>query len=81
MLYFRSLDGAEPSYHLLNTGYKTFKSKKEFKLNHGGVLPEIQLAYETYGKLNECRDNAILLFSGLSANSHAKSHEVSFFWG
>ncbi len=75
-LYCKSLDGAEPNYHLLNTGYKLFKSKNEFKLCHGGVLPEIQIAYETYGKLNEQRNNAILLFSGLSANSHAKSHQV-----
>ncbi len=45
-------------------------------MHEGGVLPNFQLAYETWGKLNESRDNAILLFSGLSANSHAKSNEV-----
>lgn len=38
-----------------------------------GCLPEFQLAYETWGTLNEARDNAILIFTGLSANSHAKS--------
>ena len=75
-LIFRSLNGAEPNYHLLNVGYNVFKSKSEFKLFHGGILPEIQIAYETYGTLNKERDNAILLFTGLSANSHAKSHKV-----
>jgi homoserine acetyltransferase len=75
---FRNLKGAEPNYHLQNTGYSIFKSKSEFNLFYGGVLPEIQIAYETFGKLNKNRDNAILLFSGLSANSHAKSHNVRF---
>ena len=42
-----------------------------------GVLPRFQLAYETWGELNKEKDNAILLFTGLSANSHAKSNPVS----
>jgi homoserine acetyltransferase len=33
-------------------------------------------AYETWGNLNKNKDNAILLFTGLSANSHAKSSKV-----
>jgi len=32
-----------------------------------------RLAYETWGKLNEARDNAILLFTGLSPSAHAAS--------
>lgn len=48
-------------------------------MHKGGVFSEFQLAYETWGKLNESKTNAILLFSGLSANSHAKSTEVSVF--
>ncbi|KAI9137646.1 Alpha/Beta hydrolase protein, partial [Paraphysoderma sedebokerense] len=43
------------------------------RLDHGGVLPQFQIAYETWGKLNEKRDNVILLHTGLSASSHAKS--------
>lgn len=42
-----------------------------------GVLPQFQLAYETWGELNKEKDNAILLFTGLSATSHAKSNLVS----
>ena len=54
-----------------------FKHRKPFKLHLGdGILPEFQLAYETWGELNEKKDNAILLFTGLSANSHAKSNLV-----
>ena len=75
IVIFNSSDGIEPSYQFANTGYKTFKYGKPFKMKHG-VLPDIQIAYETYGKLNENKDNAIILFTGLSANSHAKSHEV-----
>ena len=45
-------------------------------MHEGGSLPQFQIAYETWGELNAKRDNAILLFSGLSANSHAKSSSV-----
>ena len=41
----------------------------------------LQIAYETWGKLNEDKSNAILLFTGLSASSHAKSHEVKKTYG
>ena len=42
-----------------------------------GQLPRVDIAYETWGELNEAKDNAILLCTGLSASSHAKSHPVS----
>jgi hypothetical protein len=44
---------------------------------HAGILPQLEVAYETWGKLNPARDNAILLHTGLSASSHAASHGVS----
>lgn len=37
----------------------------------GGCLPGVTLAYETYGRLNEDRSNAILLFHALSGSQHA----------
>jgi len=37
------------------------------------VLPEFDIAYETWGTLNADKSNAILLHTGLSASSHAKS--------
>lgn len=43
----------------------------------GGILPECEIAYETWGELNEQKSNAILLFTGLSASAHAKSHNRS----
>ncbi len=43
----------------------------------GGAVEEMEIVYETWGELNEEKDNAILLHTGLSASSHAKSHEVN----
>ena len=34
----------------------------------------ITLAYETYGRLNPARDNAILLLHALTGDSHCASH-------
>jgi homoserine O-acetyltransferase/O-succinyltransferase len=44
-----------------------------FKMHRGGVLPEVRIAYETWGALNARRDNAVLLFTGLSPSAHAAS--------
>ena len=67
--------GPEPEYHKVVSGYQTFEFNSPFycKYNHG-VLPGFQMAYETWGELNEDKSNAILLAAGLSASSHAKSH-------
>jgi homoserine O-acetyltransferase len=43
----------------------------------GGTLPRFHLAYETWGRLGAARDNAILLSTGLSPSSHARSHPGS----
>ena len=39
-----------------------------------GVLPGVTLAYETWGELNEARDNAIYVSHALSGDSHAFGH-------
>jgi homoserine O-acetyltransferase len=44
-----------------------------FHMRHGGVLPEVDVAYETWGTLRPARDNAILIFTGLSPGAHAAS--------
>ena len=42
----------------------------------GGTLREVEIAYETWGELNAARDNALLIFTGLSPSAHAASaHE------
>ncbi|MBK6596494.1 MAG: homoserine O-acetyltransferase [Proteobacteria bacterium] len=45
-----------------------------FVLRHGGELRAAAVAYETWGRLNARRDNAILLFTGLSPSAHAASN-------
>jgi homoserine O-acetyltransferase/O-succinyltransferase len=47
-----------------------------FPFWRGGALSEGRVAYETWGALNEARDNAILLFTGLSPSAHAASSLV-----
>ncbi|XP_064616356.1 uncharacterized protein LOC135480451 [Liolophura sinensis] len=68
--------GPDPEYAKIVSGYKVFNSKEAFYLKYNNaVLPEITVAYETWGELNEEKDNAVLIYTGLSASSHAKSHE------
>lgn len=66
--------GPEPVYDRSVSGYKTFRSDSALHCEWGGVLPSFELAYETWGTLSDRRDNVILLHTGLSASSHAKSH-------
>lgn len=66
--------GPEPFYSRVQTGFETFKSTLPIFLDYGGYLPEYELAFETWGELNSDKTNLILLHTGLSASSHAKSH-------
>jgi homoserine O-acetyltransferase/O-succinyltransferase len=49
------------------------KLDKPFPMRRGGVLQGVQLAYETWGELGASRDNAVLIFTGLSPSAHAAS--------
>lgn len=68
------LEGPEPAYSNTVTGYSTFTYPSEFPLDYGGHLPSFDLAYETWGEMNVDKSNVILLHTGLSASSHAKSN-------
>jgi len=72
----RSLSsGPEPSYA---TGqHRNWLSQEPLLLDWGGLLPQFNIAYETWGKLNQQKSNAILLHTGLSASSHAHSTQVN----
>jgi homoserine O-acetyltransferase len=43
------------------------------KLFRGGVIDQPVVAYECWGRLNEARDNTVLIFTGLSPTAHAAS--------
>jgi homoserine O-acetyltransferase len=47
-----------------------FTSDEPFTLHDGSVLPEMTLAYELYGTINEARDNVILVFHALTGSQH-----------
>lgn len=48
-----------------------FNSNAPFKLTSGLELPELTLAYKTFGTLNENKDNAILVFHVLTSSQNA----------
>ncbi|KAJ2858762.1 homoserine O-acetyltransferase, partial [Coemansia erecta] len=66
--------GPEPTYEKVVTGYELFRHTERFVCDHGGALPSLDIAYETWGTLNADRSNAILIHTGLSGSSHAHSH-------
>jgi len=47
------------------------KIKEPMTLKSGKTLDNIEIAYETYGKLNENKDNAILVLHALTGSAHA----------
>jgi homoserine O-acetyltransferase/O-succinyltransferase len=48
---------------------QTFHYNQPFTLESGKTLPRYHLAYTTYGRMNEARDNVIWIFHALTANS------------
>ena len=53
---------------------KLFKINELVHLESGKELPQVEIAYETYGKLNENGDNAILLLHALKGDAHAAGY-------
>ena len=47
--------------------------REPFRLYRGDSLPGLQLAWESWGNLDDDRSNAVLLFTGLSPGAHAAS--------
>jgi homoserine O-acetyltransferase len=72
----RSLSsGPEPSY--TSGATLNYHCKDLLLLDWGGVLPEFNIAYESWGEMNADKSNVILLHTGLSASSHAHSTETN----
>lgn len=49
-----------------------FHYNRVFELEAGGALPEITIAYTTYGKLNAAKDNVVWICHALTASSDAQ---------
>ena len=52
---------------------KTLRIKRPFKTETGKVLPELEIAYNTYGTLNGNCDNVIWICHALTANSDVEA--------
>lgn len=46
-----------------------FHSSKPFSLESGDILPDVTIAFHTYGSLNDDKSNVIWVMHGLTANS------------
>jgi homoserine O-acetyltransferase len=55
----------------MQTASQFYTLPDPFTCKAGGVIPEVRLAYETYGELNADRSNAVLVFHALSGSQHA----------
>jgi homoserine O-acetyltransferase len=62
------------SVGLVERKYFTFAEDEPMPLDSGVSLGPITLAYETYGRLNEERSNAILIVHALSGDAHAAGY-------
>ncbi len=52
---------------------KTLKFNQDFNTELGATLPGIEIAYDTWGQLNEAADNVIWVCHALTANSDVES--------
>ncbi len=68
------MDDTAHSIGLVERQYFTFAEDGPMPLDSGETLGPITLAYETYGRLNEERSNAILILHALSGDAHAAGY-------
>ena len=55
------------------TARKILKLERPFPMRRGGEMPNVEVAYETWGDPAVRHDNAVLIFTGLSPSAHAAS--------
>ena len=67
----------EKSLGLVKTHFYTFAEDEPFQLESGASLQPLTLAYETYGRLNADRSNAILVLHALSGGAHAAGYHTT----
>ena len=60
-----------------NSQTQFYEHEDRFDLAGGGSLNGFTLAYETWGHLNEARDNAVLVYHALSGSQHAAGFNPS----
>jgi homoserine O-acetyltransferase len=71
---FDSSDSVRSGRPLKYAQSVTFREPLELEL--GGRLPEVTVAFETYGQLSPQGDNAVLVCHALSGDSHVARHDA-----
>jgi len=69
---FQSSDDQRSAAPLRHAQHVTLAAPLELEL--GGRLPQVGVTFETYGRLNQRRDNAVLVCHALSGDSHVARH-------
>ena len=70
---FYSSDTQRTAHPLAHAKQVDFAQALDLEL--GDRLPAVTVVYETYGQLNEGRDNAVLVCHALSGDSHVARHD------
>jgi len=70
---FESTDSVRSGKPLRHVQSALFPEPLHLRL--GGVLPKVEVAYETYGALDEDRSNAVLVCHAISGDSHVAAHD------
>jgi len=71
--FFASSDSVRSAAPLKHAQVVRFDEPLTLEL--GGCLPGVTVAYETYGRLNAARDNAVLICHAISGDSHVARHD------
>jgi homoserine O-acetyltransferase/O-succinyltransferase len=70
-------EGSDALRHARPLRYvQTVRLEQPFALEKGGQLPQVTIAYETYGQLSPARDNAVVICHALSGDSHVAKHNA-----
>lgn len=67
----------EDSVGVVTTQTFRFAEDEPFELESGETLQPVTIAYETYGRLNDDRSNAILILHALSGSAHAAGYHAA----
>ncbi|MEO1052137.1 MAG: homoserine O-acetyltransferase [Bacteroidota bacterium] len=54
---------------MIEYDYQVYKHSQPFEMECGEVLPEVEIAYCTFGELNEKKDNVVWICHALTANA------------
>ena len=66
-------------------GDRKFQHIGPMSFERGGSIPAVSIAYETWGELNQARDNAVLILHALTGDSHVigapgRGHPTGGWW-